>query len=137
MADPQTPAEWMRLARQHELVALAMREDREAAGQAVYHAGLATECALKGYIMKNERLNRWPDRDERPELYSHDINRLMRIAGIVVDSRDPTAPSWHTMSLWSRGQGYEPAPTPRRVARSFVEAAFGPAGAVTWLRLRV
>jgi hypothetical protein len=35
---------------------------------------------------------------------------------------------------WDRGQGYDPSPMPRKVARSMIEAAFGDNGVVTWIR---
>jgi hypothetical protein len=34
--------------------------------------------------MRRERLNRWPDRHERRDLYIHDLGRLAALAGIQV-----------------------------------------------------
>ena len=132
--DPQSPSEWLRLARQHEEAARALAENRVAAAQSYSHVGFATECALKAYIMWKERLNRWPDRGARGELYTHDLRKLLEISGIDQSTRDPIGPSWAVVLQWDREQGYDPAPMPRKVARSMVEAAFGEKGVVTWIR---
>ena len=135
MGDPQSVDDWLLLARQHEATARLAASDRVACGQAPFHCGLGLECTLKAYIMFAERLNRWPDRSERPELYSHDLRKLMAIAGLRVTDADAIAPAWHVMSQWDRNQAYAPQRTPRKVARSYVEAAFGDEGIATWIRL--
>jgi hypothetical protein len=124
----------MSLARQHETTARLLAENREVAAQAYFHVGFAAECALKAYIMWSERLNNWPDRDSRPDLYTHDLTRLADLAGIERRTTDPIGPSWKTVLDWNRSQGYDPNPMPRKVARSMVEAAFGEKGVVTWIR---
>ena len=90
--DPQSPAEWTALARQHEESARLLAENRAVAGQAYFHVGIAAECALKAYIMWRERLNSWPDKALRPELYTHDLRKLVRIAGIPVTPKDRLGP---------------------------------------------
>ncbi len=47
-------------------------------------AGGAVECALKGRIMQHLGLNRffWPTRQERKDLYSHDLADLAKLAGL-------------------------------------------------------
>jgi hypothetical protein len=132
--DPQSPSERLNLARRHEISARALAENRIAAAAAYSHVGFAAECALKAYIMWKERLNRWPDRASRSELYTHDLRKLVQIAGIARSTWDPIGPSWAVILQWDREQGYDPAPMPRKVARSMVEAAFGEKGVVTWIR---
>jgi hypothetical protein len=44
--------------------------------------GYAVECAIKALIMRRKRLNRWPDRDNAPQLYVHGLNALMKQTGI-------------------------------------------------------
>jgi hypothetical protein len=78
--DPQSPSEWLSLVRQHEVAAHRLADDRLAAAQAYFHVGFAAECALKAYIMWSERLNSWPDKGSRPELYTHDLRKLVEIA---------------------------------------------------------
>jgi hypothetical protein len=134
MANPNSPNEWFTLAEQHEIAARLLAEDKIAAGQALFHAGMAIECALKAYIMHRERLNGWPSREARPELYVHDLRKLREIAGIPLDALTPQAPHWHLLLQWDRGQAYDPEPMPLKVARSWVDAAFGQGGLVTWIR---
>jgi len=84
--------------------------------------------------MGKERLNTWPERGSREELYTHDLRKLIQIAGIELKTRDPIGPNWHVVLEWDRAQAYDPLPMPRRVARSMVDAAFGEKGVVTWIR---
>jgi hypothetical protein len=60
--------------------------------------------------------------------------KLVQIAGIPLKTKDPVGPSWKVVLDWDRNQAYDPNPMPRRVARSMIEAAFGPQGVVTWIR---
>lgn len=132
MADPQSVADWLRLAAMHERMARLGCDDRLAAQQGQWHTGMGVEAALKAYIMHVRRLNRWPDPPS--PLHTHNLRILVREAGIVLNSQHPVGPAWHVMLQYDRSQGYEPKPMPRRVARSYLEAAFGPSGVVTWLR---
>jgi len=134
MADPNTVEEWMTLVAQHERAARVMAADKIAAAQGHWHAGIAVECALKAYIMKRERLNGWPSKEARPELYSHNLRALSITAGIRPTSKDPEVTSWYVVLQWDRNQGYDPKPMPRRFAQAMVDAAFGEKGAVTWIR---
>ena len=134
---PQSISDWLSLCHQHERAAKAIVEDKKACAQAVHHAGLAVECALKAYIWHVERFNQWPSKDGRPELYIHDLRKLRMTAGIPLNPGEATAPSWHIMLQWDRNQGYDPKPMPRKVARSFVDAAFGSDGVATWLRQKL
>jgi hypothetical protein len=112
---------------------MATAELRVGSYQAYHHCGLGTACALKAYIMWREGLNGWPDRSIRPELHTDSLKDLVRIAGINLSTLDPIGPSWATVLQWDRGQ--EPrGPMLRKVARSMVEATYGPLGVVTWIR---
>jgi hypothetical protein len=134
VSDPNSPDEWFQLADHHRRTAQLVAKDKIAAGQACFHAGLAVECALKAYIMHRERLNGWPSREARQDLYIHNLRKLWEIAGLQLDTHSAQAPSWHLFLQWDRGQGYDPKPMPRKVAQSWIEAAFGPNGLVTWIR---
>lgn len=131
---PQSISDWLALCRQHERTAFAIVDDKQACAQAVHHAAFAVECALKAYIWHRERFNQWPSKEARPDLYVHNLRALKNLAGIEVKTTEPTAPGWHVMLQWDRNQGYDPKPMPRKVAKGFVEAAFGSDGVATWLR---
>lgn len=110
-----------------------MRHDRLTRSQVIHHCGLAVECALKAYICARERFNEWPSQSSRRDLYTHDLRKLRTIAGIEIEPADALAASWHVMLQWDRAQDYDPKPTPKRVADSYFEAAFGTDGIATWL----
>jgi hypothetical protein len=118
------------------MAALALKS-RGLGSQTYFNSGLAVECALKAYIMRIERLNSWPSRASRPDLYTHDLRKLVQIAGIPVTPSNPIAAAWNLVMQWDRNQGYDPSPMPRRVALGWFEAAFGTDGAVTWLRMKL
>lgn len=124
----------MRLCRQNEVTARIMAEDKEAAAQGFFHAGIAVECALKAYIWHRQRFNNWPSKEDRPDLHTHNLRKLKDIAGLKIKTTDAQAPSWHIVLQWDRNQAYDPKPMPRKVARSMVEASFGKDGVVTWMR---
>jgi hypothetical protein len=134
LSNPNSVADWLSLCKQHETAAKLMADDKSAAAQGFFHAGLAVECALKAYIWHLERFNRWPDKDARPDLYTHNLRLLKDAAKITLRTTDVNAPSWHIVLQWDRNQGYDPKPMPRKVARAMVEAVFGEDGVVTWLR---
>jgi hypothetical protein len=134
---PNTVEEWLTLAAQHQGTARVLSSNKALAAQGFFHAGLAVECALKAYIFKKERFNAWPSKEMRPDLWTHDLRELVRIAEIPLDAGAPQAPAWHVVLQWDRAQGYDPARMPRRVAQSMVEAAFGELGVVTWIRQKL
>jgi hypothetical protein len=64
---------WRKKARD-ELAAARALAGKRLWSAAYYHAGMASEFAIKWRIMHSSRMNRWPSRQERRELYSHDLN---------------------------------------------------------------
>ncbi len=134
MPDPQSPVEWLMLARRRERTARRMVEDKKACAEAYSAAGSAVECALKALIMHVEGLNGWPDRALRPDLYKHTLFTLAQTAGVDLSLGNPIQASWLTVLLWQRAQDYDPRPMRRAQARAMVEAAFGPNGVVKWIR---
>ncbi len=112
-----------------------MVDDRENCREAWVAAGFGVEFALKALILKRERLNAWPSLEHRPDLHIHNLKKLFKIAGL-----DPNAaptdvkPAIRQVLDWNRNHDYVARPMPRKVARSMVEAAFGPSGVVEWLK---
>jgi len=131
---PQTADEWWQLAAQHEASARILIDNKITAAQGYSHVGFAVEAALKAYICKKERFNRWPDRKDAPELYTHNLLKLSEKADIIIDTKSPYAPCWRLIFRWQRAQGYHYGTMPKKVARDFYEAAFGEYGVVEWLR---
>ncbi|WP_395395789.1 HEPN domain-containing protein [Novosphingobium sp. BL-8A] len=137
MPNPQSVSEWLAVADRHAETARTLL----GAGQydnGWFHAGLSVECTLKAAIMHTERLNRWPERHERRELYTHVLHRLLDIAGVDLNQviSEPVAPALHVTLSWQRGEGYNPNAMPRKVASDMVEAATGINGVNRWIETR-
>lgn len=116
-------------------VALKLVDDRVHCREAWQAAGSGVEFALKAVIMRQERLNRWPDRDERPELHTHDLYVLFRVAGIdPARLQGPLRVAARVVLQWRREHDYVVGAMERREARSMVDAAFGREGVVQWLK---
>ncbi|WP_024278604.1 hypothetical protein [Xanthobacter sp. 126] len=130
---PATPEAWIRLAKREIEAAQILAGHKAQAMQAWNHAGFAMECAVKAKIMAHERLNTWPSRDARPELYVHDMRALISLAAIPLDAQSPLAPALHLALSWNRLQSYNPGRMPRRQARQLIDAAVGANGLVTWI----
>lgn len=134
LGNPNSVDEWFQLVQRHERAAKILCEDKRAAAEGYFHAGIAIECAIKAYIMHTRRMNRWPDRDEQLDLYTHNIERLGDAAGLQIAPTDRVAAAWLTAISFQRGDAYDPKPMPRKVARDMYAAAFGPDGVVKWIR---
>ena len=137
MPDPNSPDDWRALALRQEASARHLL-DGAFTGDAFFHAGISVEAMLKAAVMKHEGLNRWPDRSDRRELYSHNLVRLAGLAGVEIFdlAHDPIAPRWQVVRLWKRAEAYDPAVMPLRVARDMVEAACGSEGVNRWIEHR-
>jgi hypothetical protein len=88
--------------------------------------------------MKVERLNRWPDRDQRKELYTHNLAWLLRHLNVDVLQlgSDAICAPLNVVLLWRRAEGYNPAAMPARVARDMCDAALGEDGVNRWIENR-
>lgn len=130
-----TPDEWWQRVEGKRAVAFVMKEDRHHAVEAWDACGTAVEFALKAYILKRERWNRWPSRRDRPDIHTHDLVRLMALVGLGRDAipRDRMV-AWKTVLSWSREHEYHSERVPRRQARQMFEATFGPKGVIVWLK---
>jgi hypothetical protein len=89
--------------------------------------------------MRKEGRNRWPDKDEAPELYTHDLRALLTRLGVDpsgFDPRNSVAPALKMVLEWRRDCGYAIGKFPLKYASQFVDAAFGHDGVVEWLAAR-
>jgi hypothetical protein len=137
---PNSSDEWLAKAREHEAAArMCARKGAPEAARAMvmHHCGSAVEFALKAVIMKVERLNKWPGPKDpgHGAYWTHDLRKLKSKAKLKIAATDPVAPAWQVLVAWTRTADYtySPKPTPLVVARSYVEAAFGPHGVVKWI----
>lgn len=104
-------------------------------------AGYSVEFALKCRIMREGSMNRWPERSARPDLYTHDLVELLRIAGLtaevtalVLDGSE-LGKAWMIAKDWSPEIRYSDGRFPSRRARDML-SAIDEWGLLRWL-LRV
>ncbi|MBO0904681.1 hypothetical protein [Jiella sonneratiae] len=133
----QTPlsiADWWSLVDEKQQLA-AFAVEQRITRQVYELSGFGMEFALKAHIMGYEGLDGWPDRSSRPELYDHNLNRLLRYSGLDLATIPPDiAPNFRLALNWRRDHGYSSAKPSIIVARQIFDATFGAKGAVTWLR---
>ena len=88
--------------------------------------------------MRINGLNRWPDRNERREYYTHNLSQLLRLAQIDIFQLDPDPirAKLGVVLLWQRGEGYNPTSMPTNVARDMCESALGEEGVNRWIESR-
>lgn len=103
---PVVADDWEKIALNKLKAAIHLKQIRSLA-EDYEQAGCAIECALKARIMRHERLNQWPSRDRRRELYTHDLAFLMKSAGlepqmlIEVVSATNIGVAWSIAKEWS------------------------------------
>jgi HEPN domain-containing protein len=127
--------EWLELCRRYRDDAQALRRAKRPDG-AWLSAGFAVECCLKAAIMKKERLNRWPDKESAPDLWTHDLRGLFRRLGVdplSFDTKNPVAPALKMVLDWRREHGYSVGKLPQKSADSMCQAAFESNGVVEWI----
>lgn len=131
---PLTADAFLRMVEGKRAVAVAMANDRVACREAWMAAGYAIEFALKALIIRRERLNSWPSKDSRPELYTHSLRELFKAAGIDLKAAPKALRgSLRTVLDWNRAHEYTSGKMSRAYARGMVAAAFDPEGVVAWL----
>lgn len=126
--------EWIELADvARKMASLALR-DASTRSAAWSQCGFSVECLLKAAIMRQERLNCWPTRASRRELYTHDLEALARILGWTIEPSHPIAPAWAVVIQWRREDMYSNKMT-GVVAQSLFDAVFSESeGVSTWIR---
>lgn len=126
-------SDWLKLAVKHRRAAEALMHDPAMRGIAWSLAGYSCECVLKAAIMAKERLNSWPSRSSRPDLWSHDLRALAKVLGATVTPADPVAPAWSIVVQWRREHTYHPNDIPEAVIRDLMAAAYLDKGVIPWI----
>ncbi len=137
-APASTTGEWWQLADRHLSTAEALKKAKQYP-DAFYHAGYAVECALKAIICRDLFGGTWPSRQTFPEGYSHDLDRLLRLAGLkprLMEARqrdEEFGMNWETVRKWRETTRYENLSAPRASAMILAvkQRRFG---MLTWLR---
>jgi HEPN domain-containing protein len=101
-----------------ELARLRLKEARLLFGAgcwegAYYLGGYAVECLLKACIARKTERHDFPDRDRTNQSYTHDLEKLLHLAGLdgalkAAGREDPElAYNWQTVGQWSEQSRYE------------------------------
>jgi hypothetical protein len=97
---------------------------------AYYLAGYAVECALKACIVKKIRRFELPDKKFINDVYTHDLERLLGLAGLQRHHKHATgdkqfSDNWDTVKNWGEEARYE---TLGRLHLARLKPPFGVAG---------
>lgn len=108
---------------------------------AYYLAGYAIECALKACIAKQFKRSEFPDKRMVNDSYTHDLVKLIRLAGLEPDleansGADPAFETyWAVTKDWSEESRY--SFSSQLKARDLVEAISEPShGVIQWVRTK-
>jgi HEPN domain-containing protein len=134
-------AAWQRLALERLKDAKALLKLKRWAG-AYYLAGYAVECGLKSciiaYLMKTDD---FPDKRFSEQCWTHDLERLVVLAGLRVDLDRDTAgdanlsKNWNIANQWDESRRYVLMPKAKAIA--MVEAvADSKHGMLSWIKHR-
>jgi len=127
------------LARQRVREARQLLRARAPSG-AYYLAGYAVECGLKACIARRTQRYEFPSRHTVNESHTHDLEKLLRLAGLeralAQDTRTRAALglNWETVKDWTEQTRYDVAMDMRR-ARDLYRAITGRRdGVLPWVR---
>lgn len=106
---------------------------------AYYLAGYAVECALKACIAKKIRRFEFPDKKFVIDSYTHDLTKLIKIAGLESDHKGEQSTNanfstnWAIVKEWDETSRYE---TFNRVqSKELIDAITSTTGGVLlWIR---
>jgi HEPN domain-containing protein len=109
---------------------------------AYYLLGYAVECALKACIAKQTQRHDFPDRNKVNQSYTHDLEKLLTLAGLRDDFNDDARSdpilrnNWEIVENWSEQFRYE-ASVRMLDASSFYSACTSRRnGVLSWLKKR-
>lgn len=108
---------------------------------AFYLAGYSVECALKACVSKQVKRYDFPDKNFINEAYTHELEKLVRIAGLARDfERDRQAnrelnANWAVVKDWKESFRYELDIT-RQQALDLYSACTGRNGVLPWIKKR-
>ena len=107
---------------------------------AYYLAGYSVECGLKACIAKQIREHDFPDRKFIQDSYTHDLNKLLGLAGLREEHRKKGdqdknfALNWAVVKDWSEEDRYS-MQIQEQKARDLIEAITDTnSGVLPWLK---
>ena len=109
---------------------------------AYYLAGYAVECALKACIARQFNRHDIPDRKLVNDVYTHDVDKLLDLAGLRPALRhDATAnpalqTNWNVTKDWKETVRYNPGITAQEAQDLYSACTARRHGVLRWLRNR-
>lgn len=107
---------------------------------AYYLAGYAVECALKACVSRQTREYDFPDRNLVGQMYTHDLEKLIKVAGLHRDLEERMrgdaqfAVNWAIVKDWTEDSRYRTHE--EALANDLVNAiADSDSGVLAWLKL--
>lgn len=109
---------------------------------AYYLAGYAVECALKACLAQQFQQHDIPDRKLVNDAYTHDLDKLLDLAGLrpALQHDAATQPllqtNWNVVKDWKETARYNPGITSREARDLYSACVARRYGALAWLRDR-
>ena len=106
---------------------------------AYYLIGYAVECALKACVAKQVRQFDFPDKKLANEAFTHDLEKLVRVAGLAPEferarkANSELELNWATVKDWSEAARYETGVSETR-ARDLFDACTQRNGVLPWVK---
>ena len=135
-------ADLQKLAEDRVLDAEALLNEGRWSG-AYYLCGYAVECALKACIAKQTNLHDFPDKPNVDKSYTHDVVKLLEVAGLKLQLKLDTTPAsnpalgqnWERVKDWSEQVRYQQRTEVE--ARRLFQAVTDPTdGVLRWIQNR-
>jgi len=109
---------------------------------AYYVAGYAVECALKACIARQFQQHHIPDRKFVNDAYTHDLDKLLDLAGLrptlkqEAATHQPLQTNWNVVKDWKETARYNPGITQQEAQALYTACAARRYGILAWLRNR-
>lgn len=108
-----------------------------------YHLiGYAVECALKACIAKQTRRYDFPDKDIAQKAYVHDLEKLLKLAGLEQDleramrGNNTFALNWAVVKDWKETSRYDIAISPTSARDLYSACTSRINGVLSWIRAK-
>ena len=107
---------------------------------AYYLGGYAVECALKACIARQFQLHELPDKALVNEVYTHDLDKLLGLAGLrpMLKREAATHPllqtNWDVVKDWKETARYNPTITAKEARDLYSACTARRFGVMAWLR---
>jgi HEPN domain-containing protein len=109
---------------------------------AYYLAGYAVECAIKACIAKQVQRYQFPDKHTVNDSYSHDLEKLIKTAGLAPDhgkevsTNRQFALNWTLVKDWSEEARYSASISLAQARDLYTAVSARKSGILTWVRSR-